>query len=76
MVIRTVVLIKCLKAAGYFSENLAKDFKIPDGTLDDDELYIAGLLLHFQSGIQYNLHAIYQVLFCLAQGILILYRVY
>lgn len=29
--------------------------------LSDDELLIAFLLYHFQAGIQYNLHAVYQV---------------
>ena len=30
-------------------------------TLTDEELYIGQLLFHFQTGIQYNLHAVYQV---------------
>ena len=52
--VRTVVLLKCLKASGYFSaSNEAK--------LTPDELFIGRLLFHFQTGIQYNLHAVYQV---------------
>ena len=60
--IRAVVLLKCLKASGYFGENSKNNDK-----LSADELYIGELLFHFQTGIQYNLHAVYQVRVCLCR---------
>ena len=69
--IRSVALLKCLKASGFFvsstdvasEENKEKEEKSDTkGTLlSENESYIARLLFHFQTGIQYNLHAIYQV---------------
>ena len=67
--IRSVVLLKCLKASGFFS--LSDEEKVNEETkqemkretrLSENESYIAWLLFHFQTGIQYNLHAIYQVI--------------
>ena len=70
--IRSVVLLKCLKASGFFSsstdiastENKEKEAKKDSNKnlLSENESYIAQLLFHFQTGIQYNLHAIYQVI--------------
>ena len=58
--VRTVVLLKCLQASGYFTSSC--DTKAHDGNqLSQEELYIGQLLFHFQTGIQYNLHAVYQV---------------
>ena len=51
-----MVLLKCLKQAGYFGDNGSSN----DG-LTPDELFIGRLLYHFQNGIQYNLHSVYQV---------------
>ena len=68
--IRSVVLLKCLKASGFFplseevevsKDNEEKDKK-GETLLSENESYIAQLLFHFQTGIQYNLHAIYQVI--------------
>ena len=61
-VLRTVVLLKCLQGSDYFPTKA-------ESQLSQDELYIGQLLFHFQTGIQYNLHAVYQVrniffLFC------------
>ena len=61
--VRTVILLKCLQEAGYFD---SKPKLNPDGNSDviilsPEELYIGELLFHFQTGIQYNLHAVYQV---------------
>lgn len=50
LAIRSAVLLKCLKLAGFF--------QVDD---EEDEKFIGSLLYHFQSGIQYNLHTIYQV---------------
>ena len=69
--IRSVVLLKCLKASGFFtsstdtaSEDNKDDKKATrKNLLSDNESYIAQLLFHFQTGIQYNLHAIYQVIY-------------
>ena len=70
--IRSVVLLKCLKASGFFpsstdiiSEDNKENEAEKDATkslLSENESYIAQLLFHFQTGIQYNLHAIYQVI--------------
>ena len=73
-VIRSVILLKCLIASGYFrcevnevceaAEAAVEDTKNGEskGTpLSSDQLYIGELLFHFQTGIQYNLHAVYQV---------------
>ena len=70
--IRSVVLLKCLKASGFFPsstdissrENKEKEEKKDrnKNLLSENESYIAQLLFHFQTGIQYNLHAIYQVI--------------
>lgn len=57
--IRTVVLLQCLKEAGYFE---GKSHSKKQEKLTGDELYIGELLFHFQSGIQYNLHTVYQVI--------------
>ena len=51
-----MVLLKCLKQAGYFGDSGSSS----DG-LTPDELFIGRLLYHFQNGIQYNLHSVYQV---------------
>jgi hypothetical protein len=59
LMIRTSVLLKCLKKAGYFDNK-----KYSDQIFTKDELYIATLLYHFQAGIQYNLHSVYQVKEC------------
>ena len=59
-VLRTVVLLKCLQGSDYFPSKAQSQ-------LSQEELYIGQLLFHFQTGIQYNLHAVYQViifLFC------------
>ena len=61
-VLRSVVLLKCLQGSGYFPTKAGKSPQ-----LSAEELYIGQLLFHFQTGIQYNLHAVYQVitlLFC------------
>ena len=68
--IRSVALLKCLKTSGFFpssekvelSNGTAQDEKPRENLLSQNELYIARLLFHFQTGIQYNLHAIYQVI--------------
>ena len=70
--IRSVVLLKCLKASGFFpssTENSSTENKemkekkdSNKNLLTENESYIARLLFHFQTGIQYNLHAIYQVI--------------
>ena len=60
--VRTVVLLKCLRASGYFQTgNATADAAKNNQELSPDELYIGKLLFHFQTGIQYNLHAVYQV---------------
>ena len=69
--IRSVTLLKCLKASGFFvspTEIASEDKKEKEdkndskrNLLSENESYIAQLLFHFQTGIQYNLHAIYQV---------------
>ena len=69
--VRTVVLLKCLRASGYFQTGNATADAQQTGNatadaqnnqdLSSDELYIGKLLFHFQTGIQYNLHAVYQV---------------
>jgi len=51
--------------SGYFGDILKeksfdKEF-VQDYNLTPEELYIGRLLFHFQTGIQYNLHAVYQV---------------
>lgn len=56
IVVRTAVLLKCLIAAGYFGPT-----ELGSSSLTSDQLYIGELLFHFQTGIQYNLHAVYQV---------------
>ena len=57
--VRTVILLKCLQEAEYFDK---KSPNVEEGlSLSPEELYIAELLFHFQTGIQYNLHAVYQV---------------
>eukprot|EP00094_Tigriopus_californicus_P006260 TCALIF_06026-PA protein Name:"Similar to SMYD4 SET and MYND domain-containing protein 4 (Pongo abelii)" AED:0.08 eAED:0.08 QI:8/0.66/0.25/1/0.33/0.5/4/0/663 len=56
IMIRSVVLLKCLKAGGYFGGEPTTQLQ-----LSPDELFIGKLLFHFQCGIQYNLHTIYQV---------------
>merc|ERR1711962_1361719 len=58
--VRTVVLLKCLQASGYFVQAESGD-KSNSDELSKVELYIGKLLFHFQTGIQYNLHAVYQV---------------
>ena len=67
--IRSVALLKCLKASGFFTssvdvqeDNEEKDDTKKESLLSENESYIAQLLFHFQTGIQYNLHAIYQVI--------------
>ena len=67
--IRSVVLLKCLKASGFFTSSIheqemneEKDDAKKEILLSENESYIAQLLFHFQTGIQYNLHAIYQVI--------------
>ena len=57
--IRSAVLLKCLKVANFFLDN--PDHVDSQGPMSEDESYIAQLLFHFQTGIQYNLHGIYQV---------------
>ena len=57
--VRTVVLLKCLQASGYFVTKSGD--KSNSDELSKVELYIGKLLFHFQTGIQYNLHAVYQV---------------
>ena len=51
--------------SGYFGEEIAAKSLPKDSgrnySLSQDELYIGRLLFHFQTGIQYNLHAVYQV---------------
>ena len=59
--VRTVVLLKCLRASGYFQTGNATADAQNNEELSPDELYIGKLLFHFQTGIQYNLHAVYQV---------------
>ena len=54
--VRSVVLLKCLQASGYFQQQDSSEKE-----LSPEELYIGELLFHFQTGIQYNLHAVYQV---------------
>lgn len=56
IMIRSVVLLKCLKAAGYFGGEPTSQLH-----LTPEEVFIGKLLFHFQCGIQYNLHTIYQV---------------
>ena len=51
-----MVLLKCLKQAGYFGDSGSNN-----NFLTPDELFIGRLLYHFQNGIQYNLHSVYQV---------------
>ena len=51
LVIRSLVLLKCLKSSGYFPKTSPSD-----GELSHDELLIARLLYHLQSGIGYNYH--------------------
>ena len=58
--VRTVILLKCLQEAGYFDSKPKPDGP-DDIILSPEELYIGELLFHFQTGIQYNLHAVYQV---------------
>lgn len=64
--IRSVVLLKCLKASGFFTSSSDVQEENEDTKkerlLSENESYIAQLLFHFQTGIQYNLHAIYQVI--------------
>ena len=63
--IRSIALLKCLKAQGFFSSSETQDSKEKkenERLLSENESYIAQLLFHFQTGIQYNLHAIYQVI--------------
>jgi len=55
VMIRSVVLLKCLKESGFFDQKNDRE------TLTEDEKYIGRLLFHFQCGIQYNLHTVYQV---------------
>ena len=56
------MLLKCLRASGYFQTgNATADAAKNNQELSPDELYIGKLLFHFQTGIQYNLHAVYQV---------------
>ena len=57
IMIRTIVLLKSLQVSGFFGGK-----KSPGDKLSDDELYIGELLFHFQCGIQYNLHTVYQVM--------------
>ena len=52
------MLLKCLKQAGYFGKGT--EAATQQG-LSPDELFIGRLLYHFQNGIQYNLHSVYQV---------------
>ena len=59
IIIRTVALLKCLKMANFFLDN--PDHRDSQEPMTQDEVYIAQLLFHFQTGIQYNLHGIYQV---------------
>ena len=54
MMIKTVFHLLCLKYSGYFGDGKA--------TLDNDELYIGGLLFHIAAGIHYNLHGVYKVI--------------
>ena len=67
VIVRSVVLLKYLQAAGYFldetgSESAKLNYHTStQGKLTSDEMTIAELLFHFQTGIQYNLHAVYQV---------------
>ncbi len=55
-----------LKGSGFFGEDIAKRSvlkeTISEYHLSEEEIYIGRLLFHFQTGIQYNLHAVYQVL--------------
>ena len=58
------MLLKCLKASGFFEgskEPPRDDIEKEGRLLTPNELYIGALLFHFQTGIQYNLHAVYQV---------------
>ena len=55
ILIRSFVLLKCLEVAGYFKSSDMED------ELTWERNFIGSLLYHFQAGIQYNLHAIYQV---------------
>ena len=63
--VRTVILLKCLQEAGYFDSKPkvgpAAENSDDVVILSPEELYIGELLFHFQTGIQYNLHAVYQV---------------
>ena len=54
-------LFQCLKVANFFLDN--PDHLADSGQMKmtEDESYIIQLLFHFQTGIQYNLHGIYQV---------------
>ena len=68
VIIRSVVLLKCLKMANFFLDNpnhRGDDYQ----PMSEDESYIAQLLFHFQAGIQYNLHGIYQVRNCLTRNL-------
>ena len=57
----TLPLFQCLKVANFFLDN--PDHLADSGQMKmtEDESYIIQLLFHFQTGIQYNLHGIYQV---------------
>ena len=57
--IRSAVLLKCLKMANFFLDN--PNYLDSQASMTEDESYIVQLLFHFQTGIQYNLHGIYQV---------------
>ena len=68
--VRTVILLKCLQEAGYF-DSKPKGNNLDEIILSPEELYIGELLFHFQTGIQYNLHAVYQVKLSLFSKIII-----
>lgn len=59
-VVRSVILLKCLMGSGYFSSQQQQEDQQSD-ELTSEQLFIGELLFHFQTGIQYNLHAVYQV---------------
>jgi hypothetical protein len=53
------------KGSGYFGDEIAQQSTdkatISGYELSANEIFIGKLLFHFQTGIQYNLHAVYQV---------------
>jgi len=56
LILRTAIMLICLSESNYFG--ITQD---EDG-LSEDQMMIGKLLHHFQAGIRYNLHTIYQVI--------------